>query len=72
MFQTKFVEKFTTHFMFSNFIRRSCGLWDNMEKYDRSRQATDDSITRCVRFACWVTKAADTHFECVILTAFLQ
>jgi len=43
-----------------------------MEIYDISRQATDGSITRCVCFACWVTKAADTHLECAILTAFLQ
>ena len=33
-------------------------------------QDTDDSITQCVRFACWITKATDTHSEYVILIAF--
>ena len=61
----KFVQKVATHFMFSNFFRRSCGLWSNKRKHDRNRQVTDDSTTRCVHFACWVTKAVDTHFECV-------
>jgi len=32
MFQTKVVEKIKTHFMFHNFLRKSCHLWDNMEK----------------------------------------
>jgi hypothetical protein len=32
MFQTKFVEKIKTHFMFSNFFfRKSCRLWDNVK-----------------------------------------
>ena len=26
----------------------------------------------CMRIACWVTKASDTHSEYVILTAFPQ
>jgi hypothetical protein len=33
------------------------------EKYCRARQVTDG-------FACWVTKATNTHSECVILAAF--
>jgi hypothetical protein len=32
-------------------------------------QATDDNIRRRVRFACWITKATDTYWECVILIA---
>jgi len=38
--------------------------------YGTARQATDDNITRRMRFACWITKATDTHSESVILTAF--
>jgi hypothetical protein len=49
---------------------KSCRLWDNMEKYGTTRQATDDNITRRMRFACWITKATDTHSEYIILTAF--
>jgi hypothetical protein len=41
-----------------------------MEKYDRAGQVTDDNITRRMRFACWITKATDTHSEYVILIAF--
>jgi hypothetical protein len=42
------------------------------EKYGTARQATDDNIIRRMRFACWITKATDTHSENVILIAFLR
>jgi hypothetical protein len=42
-----------------------------MEKYGTARQATDDNIIRRMRFACWITKATDTHSQYVILIAFL-
>jgi hypothetical protein len=38
-----------------------------VEKYGRARQATDDNIIRRMRFACWITKATDTHSQYVIL-----
>ena len=41
-----------------------------MEKYCKVGQATDDNIIRLMRFACWITKAAATHSEYVILSAF--
>ena len=41
-----------------------------MEKYGRARQATHDNIIRRMRFACWITKAIDTHSEYIILIAF--
>ena len=57
--------------MFGNFFsKNSCRLWVNLEKYVRVGQPTDDSIIRCMRFACWVTKTAKTHSEYVIFTAF--
>jgi len=40
-----------------------------MEKCGSAGQATDDNITRCVRFTCWITKATGTHSEYVILIA---
>jgi hypothetical protein len=43
-----------------------------VEKYGRARQATDDNIIRRMRFACWITKATDTHSQHVILIAFLR
>jgi hypothetical protein len=41
-----------------------------VEKYCRADQATDDNIVWCMRFACWIPKATDTHSEYVILIAF--
>jgi hypothetical protein len=38
-----------------------------VEKYGTARQTTDDNIIRRMRFACWITKATDTHSEYVIL-----
>ena len=40
-----------------------------MNKYGRARQATYDND---MRFACWITKATDTHLGCVILIVFLR
>jgi hypothetical protein len=41
MFQTKVVEKIKTHIsVFSNLKKKSCRLWDNVEKYCRAGQAT--------------------------------
>jgi hypothetical protein len=41
-----------------------------VEKYGRSRQATVDNIIWNMHFACWLTKATDTHSEYVIFIAF--
>jgi hypothetical protein len=38
----------------------------------RGLNATDYNILWHKRFACWITKATDTHSEYVILTAFQQ
>jgi hypothetical protein len=71
MFQTKVVQKIKTHILCSvTFSRKSCRLWDNVEKYGTVRQATDDNIIRRMRIACWITNATDTHSQYVILTAF--
>jgi hypothetical protein len=73
MFQTKFVEKIKTHALCSvTFFRKSCCLWDNVEKYGTPRQATDDNITGFMRFACWITKATYTQSEYLIPISFPQ
>jgi hypothetical protein len=41
-----------------------------VEKYGTAGQATDGNIIRRMRFACWITKATDTHSECVTFIAF--
>jgi hypothetical protein len=40
-----------------------------MEKYGRAGQATDDNVTRHMRFARWITKATDVHAEDVIFNS---
>jgi hypothetical protein len=71
MFQTKLVEKIKTHILCSIILlRKSCRLWDNVEKCCRAGQATDNNITRRMRIACWITEATNTHSEYVILMAF--
>jgi len=45
MFQTKVVEKIKTHISCSEIIfRKSCRLWDNVEKYCTARQPKDDYV----------------------------
>jgi len=34
------------------------------------RQASDDSVIRRMRIACWIYKATDTHSECIIFIVF--
>ena len=41
------------------------------KKYVTAGQATDHSIIRLTRFACWMTEATNTHSEYVILILFL-
>jgi hypothetical protein len=58
MFQTKVVEKIKTHILCSiTFFRKSCRLWDNVEKYGTARQATDENIIRRMLFVCRINKA---------------
>ena len=66
VFQTKVVEKIKTHFVFNNFFffRKSCRLWNNVEKYCRAgRQCAR------MRIACWIPKATKSHRIC---NAFLS
>jgi len=62
-------ENQNTHFKCNNFflLRNSCRLWDNVEKYGTARQAIDGNIILLMLFACWITKATNTHSEYVIL-----
>ena len=41
------------------------------KKFGKAGQATDDNITRRMRFACWIIKATDAHLEYITLIAFL-
>jgi len=63
-------ENQNTQFIFNNFSRKSCPLWDNVEIYITVGQATNDNVIWRMSFACWITKATDTHSEYVILIGF--
>jgi hypothetical protein len=41
-----------------------------VENCGRAREAADDNRIRRMRIACWITKATDTHSECVTPMAF--
>jgi hypothetical protein len=72
MCQTNFVEKIKTLLLCSiTFFRKLCRLRDNVEKPGRDRQTTGDNTIRLMTIACWITKAADKHWEYVILITFL-
>jgi len=50
MFQIEVVDKSKTHILCSiSSLRKSCHLWDEVEKYCRNGQATDDNLAhaRC-------------------------
>jgi hypothetical protein len=64
------VEKIKTHFIFNSFFSKNRVVYETMwKKYRIARQATDGNIIRRMRFACWITKATNTHSEYVTLTA---
>jgi hypothetical protein len=61
---TSCTENQHTHFIFQQpFFRKWCRLHGNAEKFGRDRQATDHNTIRLMCFACWITKATDTHSE---------
>ena len=48
------------HFIFSNFFRKSCCLWDNVEKYGGAREAVDSMVhARCV----WISKVTSAQAQ---------
>ena len=67
MFQTNLVEKIEAHFYVQLLFLGNRAFYEIVGKeYVTARLATD-SITWCTRSACWITKAADTHSEYVIV-----
>ena len=62
IFQIKVVDKTKTHILCSvTCFRKSCRLWDNVEKYGGARGATNDIIIWLIRFAYWISKATRIH-----------
>ena len=62
MFYTKVVEKIRTHPLCSiTVLRKSCRLWDNVEKCGENRGTTNDVTIWRIRVACWISKATCRH-----------
>jgi hypothetical protein len=57
----------TTHFMFSKHFRKSCRLWDNVEKYCTAGQATYWQFGECALHYGYLRLR--THSQYVILIA---
>ena len=67
------LEKIKMNFLCTTtFSQKLCSLSDIVEKYDRTRQATDDNIIGRMRVGFWITKATNTHSENLIFLAFPQ
>jgi len=65
----KVVEKIKKHILCPVFFLNRAFL-DNVEKYCRIGQATDDNIIWPMHFACYITKVTGTNSEGVKLIAF--
>jgi len=62
-----------TNFMSTNFsFLQNCAVYETVwKKYGTDGHATDDNLIWPMHFACWLTKATDTHSEYVIFNAFI-
>ena len=58
--------------MFNNFVPKIVPFMRQCGNYCTAGKATDDNMIQRMRFACWVTKVADTHSEYVILIILPQ
>jgi len=70
MFEIKVVEKIKTHFVFGKFFFfENRAVYEIMLKNIVVRDTPQTTIW-CMRIACWIPKATNTHSGCVILIAF--
>jgi len=71
MFHTAFLYKTKTHILCSiTYFRKSCRLWDDVEKYCRARQVTEENMKRRVHIAHRMTKAKISRLNYVISIVF--
>jgi hypothetical protein len=62
--EQSFRENQNKRFVVINISRKSCYLWDNVEKYSTARHAKDDNIIRHPRLTYCINKATDTLRIC--------
>jgi hypothetical protein len=60
-----------THFIFNHFFFKNGAIYDTMWK-NMVQPGRPQMTIWCMRIACWINKATDTHSEHVILIAFPQ
>jgi hypothetical protein len=74
MFQAKVVEKIKTHISCPKTIfRKSCRLWDNVEKFCKAGQATDDNFSihwKCSKYT--IKGAPRPRFPIIWVKRFLN
>ena len=54
-------ENENTHFIYNNFFRKSCCLWDNVEKWRGAWETTNYVTTWRIRVARWINKACTAY-----------
>jgi hypothetical protein len=64
MFQTKFVEKIKTQFVFSDFFL-NCAVCEILCKNTVERGRPRDSVLQRMRIACWIPQATNIHIRVV-------
>ena len=69
IFGTNFKENENTYFMLRNAFMKIVPFMTWCEKSGTARQVNCDNKLGRMPFTCWITKATDTHSECVIRTA---
>jgi hypothetical protein len=57
----------TTHFVLSKHFRKSCRLWDNVEKYCTAGQATDWQFGECALHAGYLWLRTHSHYVYLLL-----
>ena len=62
------MQNIRTNILFNNFVSEKRAFYDLICR--SAIEAAEYSITRRMRFACWITKATNTYLEYVILIAF--
>jgi hypothetical protein len=63
-------ENQNTYFMSNSIFENRDFSRMTRKKYRRGGQNREDNILTHLRTVCWITKATNTHSECVILSAF--
>ena len=75
MFQTKVVEKIKTRIVcLIPFFRKSCRLWDDVEKFSGAREVTDDNATRTQKYVtgtCFFNGKM-VLWTCLIVTLYVH